>query len=420
LFFDEARIHVAGGDGGNGVISFRREKHVAMGGPDGGNGGDGGSVYLVASEHYNTLSMFKKQSHFEAEDGANGEGQRRTGKSGDNLIIEVPTGTVVYDDATDQPIADLVKDGQKVLVAQGGQGGRGNACFATSTNQAPRVATKGDPGERHWLRLELKLIADVGIIGMPNAGKSTLLSVITAAKPKIAGYPFTTLVPNLGVVDLGERVFVVADVPGLIEGAHEGAGLGHQFLRHVERTKVLIHLLDGASQDPLADMEKINEELELFQPRLAEKPQLVVLNKMDLPQAQELWPQVQEALKSRDVPVMSISAVTGEGIQPLLWQTVQLLDSVPEEEQGEPEETKVFRPRPVDAPEFHILPDEDGFRVVGPKIERIAARTVWESFEAVTRFQNILKALGIYEALEEAGIDTGDTLYIGDVEFDWI
>lgn len=419
MFFDEAKIHVKAGQGGNGIIHFRREKYVPLGGPDGGNGGNGGSIRLVSSKHYNTLSMFRKQAHFTAEKGVNGGGSNRAGKNGEDLTVEVPTGTLVYDAQTGELLADLVEDGQSVVVAQGGRGGRGNACFATSTNQAPRIATKGDPGEERWLRLELKLIADVGVIGMPNAGKSTLLSVVTAAKPKIANYPFTTLVPNLGVVDLGERTLIMADVPGLIEGAHKGAGLGHQFLRHVERTKVLIHLLDGASMDPLQDWEAINEELELFQPHLATKPQIVALNKMDLPQAQEMWPLVKETLEAQGITTLALSAVTRQGLQELLWATVKMLDAAPEAE-PEPEQVKVFRPRPVDAKDYTIVPVEDGFRVTGEKIERVAARTVWQSFESIVRFQNILKAFGIYEELQKVGIETGDTLYIGEAEFDWM
>ena len=418
MYFDEAKIHLEAGAGGDGRISFRREKYVPHGGPDGGNGGNGGSIYLVASPHQNTLLSFRKKSRFKAEKGVNGQGRDRHGRYGRDLEIGVPMGTVAHDEATGEVLADLIESGQRVLVAQGGKGGRGNACFATSTNQAPRIATRGDPGVDKWVRLELKLIADVGIVGMPNAGKSTLLSVITAAKPKIADYPFTTLEPNLGVVDLGDRTMVVADLPGLIEGAHSGAGLGHQFLRHVERTRVLIHLLNGAAEDPMQDLQDINDELELFQPGLSGKPQLVVLNKMDLPEAQGAFPRIEEAMEERGQAFMAISAVTVQGTREMLWRVAQMLQTAPSSELRS--EAKVFRPDPVDAKEYEIIPVADGFRVRGAKIERIAARTIWSSFEAVVRFQNILKAIGIYQELDEVGIETGDTLYVGDYEFEWV
>lgn len=423
MFFDEAKIHVQAGNGGDGCISFRREKYVPFGGPDGGNGGDGGSVFLVASPHLNTLATFARRSRFKAQSGGRGQGKNCHGKKGADLLIAVPLGTVVYDAETGELLADLVEPGQRVLVAQGGRGGRGNASFATPTDQAPRVATKGDPGEARWLRLELKLIADVGIVGVPNAGKSTLLSVISAARPKIAPYPFTTLEPNLGVVELDGRSFVAADIPGLIEGAHRGEGLGHQFLRHIERTRVLIHLLDGAAADPLRDWEQINVELELFDPRLLRKPQLAVFNKMDLPQARERWPEIKEGLARRGQECMAISAITGEGVRDMLWRVLQLLDSAPSVEE-ELQEFKVFRPEPVDAKKdsdgYEIVREGNGFRIRGAKIERIAARTMWESDEAVLRFQRILKAMGIYDDLVAAGIQVGDTVYIGDVELEWM
>ena len=252
---------------------------------------------------------------------------------------------------------------------------------------------------------------------MPNAGKSTLLSVITAAKPKIADYPFTTLEPNLGVVDLGDRTMVVADLPGLIEGAHSGAGLGHQFLRHVERTRVLVHLLNGAAEDPMQDLQDINDELELFQPGLSAKPQLVVLNKMDLPEAQAAYPQLKETMEAQGQAFMAVSAATVQGTREMLWRVAQMLEAAPEPELRV--EPKVFRPEPVDGKEYEIIEVEDGFRVQGAKIERIAARTIWSSFEAVVRFQNILKAIGIYQELNEVGIESGDTLYVGDYEFEW-
>ena len=417
VFFDEAKIYVKAGDGGNGCVSFRREKYIPFGGPNGGNGGKGGDVYLVVDPHLNTLIHFKKRSHFKAQRGGHGRGKNQTGKQGEDLTIAVPPGTVARDADTDQLLADLTQSGQRALVARGGRGGRGNAAFATSTNQAPRLAENGELGQERWLRLELKLIADVGIIGVPNAGKSTLLSVVSAARPKIAEYPFTTLQPNLGVVMVDDRDFVLADIPGLIEGAHAGAGLGHQFLRHVERTRLLIHLLDGASADPLGDFEKINEELALFDPQLARKSQVVVLNKMDLPQTQELWPRVSREIKKLELEAMSISAVTGQGVQTLLQRIVNLLDSLPKEKPVVEEEVKVFRLE--EEKPFSITQEENGWRVRGAKVERVVAMTNWEYDEAVMRFQRILEAMGISAALEEAGVKVGDTVRIGDTELEW-
>lgn len=418
MFLDEAKIYVKGGDGGNGCVAFRREKFVPFGGPSGGDGGAGGDVYLVASPHRNTLLHFKRKVHFKAERGQHGRGKNQTGRRGADVFIEVPLGTVVRDADTGALLADLTEPGQRVRVARGGRGGRGNAAFATSTNQAPRVSEKGEPGEERWLYLELKLIADVGIVGKPNAGKSTLLAAVSAARPKIADYPFTTLEPNLGVVAVDENTtFVLADLPGLIEGASQGAGLGHKFLRHVERTRVLIHLLNGASPEPIADYEAINEELTLFSPELARKPQIVVLNKMDLPQAREIWPAVQREMKRRGLEVMSISAITGEGVQPLMRRAANLLAELP-------------RPAPVTEVEvFTLPPDEDAFtitredehvwRVQGVRIERAARMTNWEQSEALERFHRLLVGMGIAQALEEEGVSEGDTVYIGDIELEW-
>jgi GTP-binding protein len=417
IFFDEANIQVRAGDGGNGCVSFRREKFVPFGGPNGGKGGKGGDVYLVASSHLNTLLQFQRQSRFKAERGEHGRGKDQYGKSGDDLVIEVPEGTVVFDADTGEPLADLTEDGQRTLVARGGRGGRGNAAFATPTNQAPRIAEKGEPGEERTLRLELRLIADVGIVGMPNAGKSTLLSVVSAARPKIADYPFTTLVPNLGVVEVDQDTFVMADIPGLIEGAHEGAGLGDKFLRHIQRTRVLVHLLDGASPDPLTDLAAINEELGLFSSDLAQKPQLIALNKMDLPQAQAEWPKIARTLKKRGIEAASISAATGEGVQELLRRVAAMLRELPVETAAAPE-PKVFRPKP-DEDAFQILRENDYWRVRGTKVERAAAMTNWDLDEAVLRFQRILDAMGITDALRQAGAGSGDTVVIGDAVLEW-
>ncbi len=417
MFFDEARIYVKGGDGGNGCVSFRREKYVPFGGPNGGNGGRGGNVHLVVDPNLNTLIGFKKRSHFKAERGVHGRGKNMHGRNGEDISIPVPPGTVVRDAETDEPLADLMMEGQQALVVRGGRGGRGNAAFVSSTNQAPRLAERGEPGQERWLKLELKLIADVGLVGVPNAGKSTFLAAVSAARPKIAAYPFTTLVPNLGVVTIDEQDFVLADIPGLIEGAHQGAGLGHKFLRHVERTRVLIHLLDGLSETPVDDLDQINAELALFDPRLAHKPQIVVLNKMDLPQVQSLWPSVEEALAARGLTAMSISALTGQGVKAVLRRAAQLLKELPREA-AEVEAEITFR-LAEDEEAFTIAREGDAWHVRGIKVERAVAMTNWEYDEAVVRLQRLLEAMGVLAAIEEAGVQDGDTVYIGDVELEW-
>ena len=332
MFVDQVDIHVAAGAGGKGCLSFRREKYVPRGGPDGGDGGAGGSVYIVATPRKNTLVDFRFHPEFEARRGQHGQGSNRTGQDGGDLEIEVPIGTLVYEKALDgetQLVADLAEEGQRVLIAKGGRGGLGNARFATSTNRAPRKTQPGEPGDERWLRLELKLLADVGLVGFPNAGKSTLIARMSAAKPKIADYPFTTLTPNLGVVSMsGDRSFVVADVPGLIEGAHAGQGLGHQFLRHIERTKVLIHLVDisgSSGRDPVQDFETINEELRLFDPKVAAKPQLVAANKIDALDDPERLAALERHVRKRKLPLLRISGVTGEGVSALLeaaWREI--------------------------------------------------------------------------------------------------
>jgi GTP-binding protein len=418
MTYDEAKIHVRSGDGGNGLVHFRREKYVPRGGPSGGDGGRGGDVVLVVKPTLNTLIVFSRQSHFQAEKGAPGGTSNKTGRSGADLLIDVPPGTVVRDAQTGDLIADLTQPGQRVRVAKGGRGGRGNARFASSTNQAPRIAEKGQPGEERWLALELKLLADVGIVGVPNAGKSTLLSVISNATPKIASYPFTTLQPNLGVVLLDDRDVVFADIPGLIEGAHTGAGLGHDFLRHIQRTRVLVHLLDGAAEDPTADFHQINTELALFDDKLGEKPQVVVFNKMDLPQAQARWPEIRQQLEDLAHEVLAISAVTHQNVRDVVNRAVQMLDSLPEEE-----------PEVAELPVYQLGEDPlafsverlsgDEFRVSGKRIEHAVAMTYWDYDQAVTRFQRILESMGIAAALEKAGVKIGDTVYIGEHELEW-
>jgi GTP-binding protein len=418
MFYDEAKIHVKAGDGGNGAVAFRREKYVPRGGPSGGNGGDGGHVILEVDPQLNTLIHFQQQAHFRAGRGAHGKGKNQTGARGDDVTISVPPGTVARDADSQALLGDLTAPGQQVIVARGGKGGRGNASFASSTHQAPRLAERGLPGEERWLYLELKLLADVGLIGMPNAGKSTLLAAVSAARPKIADYPFTTLQPNLGVVRVdNEYDFVVADLPGLIEGAHAGAGLGHQFLRHIERTRLLVHLLDGAAENPLSHFDQINQELTLFNPALAQRPQVVVLNKMDLPDARQRWPRVREVMDRRGLPAYAVSGVTGEGVHELMAQVGTRLADLPRPEPA-PEEIPVFRLD--ETPEFSITREGDAWRVHGERVERLAQQTMWEYHDAVQRAQRVLDAMGVLDALREAGVQPGDTVRIGPMELEWM
>lgn len=419
MLFDEVKIYIRSGDGGDGLIAFRREKYVPRGGPSGGDGGRGGDVAIKVNSRLNTLSPFQKGIHFKAKNGGRGGQKDMTGASAPTLEVEVPPGTVIRDAETNAVIADLVRPDASIIIAKGGRGGRGNARFANARNQTPRYAEKGEPGVERWLILELKLIADVGIVGVPNAGKSTLLSVISNAKPKIANYPFTTLEPNLGVVVMDERDLVFADIPGLIEGAHMGVGLGHAFLRHVQRTRALVHLIDGSSADPLADYSQINSELALYDERLGQRPQIVVVNKLDLPEAQERWPKLEAELIERGVTPMAISAATQKGVKELIGRVFALVDTLPEEVAPQVVETPVYE-MPEDEVVFKISRDEDGsYHVTGKRIERAAAMTYWDYDEAVLRFQEILETLGISKALEEAGVKVGDTVFIGDFELEW-
>ena len=418
MFFDEVKIYVKGGNGGDGCIAFRRERAVPFGGPSGGNGGTGGDVVLVVDPQLNTLISFKHRIHFKAERGGHGSGKDQQGKSAEDRLVPVPRGTVVYDAESGDLLADLTEPGERFVVASGGRGGRGNAAFTSPVHQAPRFAEHGEPGKERWLRLELKLIADVGVVGLPNAGKSTLLSVVSAAHPKIADYPFTTLQPNLGVVTVdGLESFVLADLPGLIEGAAGGAGLGHQFLRHVERTRLLIHLLDGAADDPLADYETINAELGRYSTRLAAKPQIVVLNKIDLPDAQAQWILVQKAMRTRGIEAWAISAVTGQGVRELMLRTFELLRSLPAPEPVA-EAPVVLRPAVSDEL-FTIEREGAAWRVRGARVERIAVMTPFLVPEAAARFQRQLRAMGVVAALEAAGVRPGDRVRIGERELEW-
>ena len=363
MFIDQAIIYVRAGKGGDGAIHFRREKFVPRGGPDGGDGGRGGDVILEVVPTLNTMSFFRQQTKFQAENGANGAKQNMTGHSGEDLVIPVPPGTIVYDDESGEVIGDLVEAEQQLLVAKGGRGGRGNARFASAVRQVPRTAERGEPPEEKRLRLELKLIADIGIVGVPNAGKSTFLAAVTSAKPKIAPYPFTTLEPNLGVAYLDEDTsLVLADIPGLIEGAHQGVGLGHDFLRHIQRTRVLIHLLDGMAEDPILDLAQINSELALFDPDLADKPQVVALNKMDLDDVQARWPQISAELKRRGYEPFAISAVAGTDVRKVLYRAAQLLEEAPEPVQVA--EIPVYQVE-TDPTAFTIERTQAGWRVSG-------------------------------------------------------
>ena len=417
MFVDEAEIVVKSGNGGDGVVAFRREKYVPFGGPAGGDGGSGGDVILSATKHLNTLASFQHKSQFAAQNGGSGGTNNKTGRTSDNLKIEVPVGTIVRDALTGEFIADLSALDQSVVVAPGGRGGRGNTRFKSATNQAPRVAERGEPGIERSLKLELRVLADIGIVGVPNAGKSTLLSVVTAAKPKIANYPFTTLTPNLGVAYVDDQEYVLADIPGLVEGAHQGVGLGHSFLRHIQRTRLLVHLLDGAGEDPVADFVQINTELALFDEELTRKPQIVALNKIELPSAKEHWPKVEKFIEEHGHLVMGISAATHQGVQDLMLHAARMLAALPEPVASS-EEVPVFRPR-EDEEEFRIVHENDAYRVIGSRIERAAAMTYWEYDEAIVRFHRILEALGIAKALRDAGVQPGDTVLIGTYELEW-
>ncbi len=417
MFIDQADIYVRSGKGGDGSVHFRREKFVPRGGPDGGDGGRGGDVVFEVQPTLNTLSAFRRNSKYLAEPGKNGAKQNMSGRSGQDLVIPVPPGTLIYDRGTGELLGDLVEPGQRLVITKGGRGGRGNSHFVSSVHQVPHVAERGAPPEERNLRLELKLIADIGIVGVPNAGKSTFLAAVTNARPKIASYPFTTLEPNLGVAELDpETNLVLADIPGLIEGAHLGIGLGHDFLRHIQRTRVLIHLLDGLAEDPLLDYAQINSELALFDPHLAEKSQVVAVNKMDLLEVQERWPGLQKALKRKGIQALGVSAVAGTNVRPALYQAAQLLQTAPAVE--------VVTTMPVyrldqDPNEFRIERDQDGWRISGEAIERAASMTYWGEIESIRRFQRILERVGIDAALREAGVQPGNTVYIGEYELEW-
>ena len=422
VFVDEAEIEVKGGDGGDGVVSLRREKYVPRGGPNGGDGARGGAVIAVADPHLRTLIDVTYRTRYHADDGGRGGPKRRRGKNGADLDIRLPVGTVLRDATQNRLIADLTRPGQRVPLARGGRGGRGNARFATATRRTPRFAEKGEPGQARRVALELKLLADVGVLGLPNVGKSSLIAHVSAARPKIADYPFTTLVPNLGVVRLEEgSSFVIADLPGLVEGAHAGAGRGHDFLRHVERTHVLIHLLDVAApdRDPRQDFAMLNRELALYQEDLARQPQLVALNKIDLRPPAEKLGQVEAFLRDQQYETFRISALTGEGLTPLIGRAAQILADLPT---APPEDvpTEAEAPETPSAP-LRVVQLRDGwYQVAGEEVERVVVMTDLDNEEAIRYLHRRLQRMGVLRRLRHLGAKDGDRVRIGAIELDFV
>ncbi len=432
MLYDHTKIYVKAGDGGDGSMHFRREKFAPLGGPDGGDGGRGGSVYFEATNNLNTLIDYRYRHHFKAESGEPGIRQKMHGAKGEDVVLMVPCGTIMRDADTHEEIADLLEPGQRVMVARGGRGGLGNVHFATSTHQTPKEAQKGEPGQERWMTLELRLIADIGLVGYPNAGKSTLLSVVTAARPKIADYPFTTLTPNLGVVEVGQArsgdgfSFVLADIPGLIEGAAKGVGLGHEFLRHIKRTRLLVHILDGAAfdRDPWQDFQAINLELCEYDELLAKRPQIVVMNKMDIPEAQEHWPELKAKAEAAGYPIFAISAVAHQGTDELMQYAALRLREIYQEEAERiatqavsDMEGPVLRPQSDEA--FTVSKEKGIYIVRGKRVERMVSMTNQESEESMDRLQVMLGKMGVTKALENAGVKVGDTVRFGKVELYW-
>lgn len=421
MFTDYIKIIAKAGDGGNGAISFRREKYVAAGGPDGGDGGKGGDVYFEVDPNSNTLIDFRYKKKFKAENGSNGEGSNKYGKSGEDLTIKVPIGTVVKDAITNQVLADLSHERQRELVLKGGRGGKGNSHFATSTRQAPRFSQDGENGEERELILELKLLADVGLIGFPNVGKSTFLGRTTSATPKIADYHFTTLEPNLGVVktDYGDS-FVIADIPGIIEGASEGVGLGLQFLRHIERTRLLLHIIDvsgSEGRNPVDDFNKINSELQKYSEKLSKRTQIIVANKIDSMQDETLYQELEKLAKEKKLEIFKISAATGEGVDKLIRHVSKILKTLPKEDLIEYETKKVYTLKEKDD---YTIKKEDGMYIIeGEPVERIMRRVNIADNESLYYFQKHLDELGVNQRLKEMGIQEGDIVKIADYELEW-
>ncbi|PYE44431.1 GTPase ObgE [Paenibacillus barcinonensis] len=430
MFVDKAKIYVKAGDGGDGIVSFRREKYVPEGGPAGGDGGRGADIIFRVDEGLRTLMDFRYQRHFKAPRGEKGRNKSQHGANAENMIVRIPPGTVIVDEDSGEVLADLTRHGQQVVVAKGGRGGRGNIRFATPRNPAPELAENGEEGEERYIVLELKVMADVGLVGFPSVGKSTLLSVVSAAKPKIGAYHFTTITPNLGVVDVGEgRSFVMADLPGLIEGAHEGVGLGHEFLRHVERTRVIIHVVDmsgSEGRDPFEDWQKINDELRLYNPVLAERPQVVAANKMDMPESEANLEQFLQQVREvkPDIEVMPISSLTRQGIQELLYRAADLLDQIPDEpevaEVAELSERKVYSLEKKEDEGFRIVRENDTFIVESAKIDRMMKRMQLNSHEAILKLARTLRYMGVDDELRKRGAVEGTIVRIGDFEFEFV
>jgi len=422
MFIDSAKIYIKAGDGGNGAVSFHREKYIAKGGPDGGDGGKGGDVIFVADEGMRTLQDFRYKRKYRAESGQNGGAGNCSGRGAEDLIIRVPVGTLIKEEETGRIIADLVTPGKKVVVARGGKGGAGNQHFATPTRQVPNFAKSGDPGEEYHALLELKLLADVGLIGFPNVGKSTILSMVSAAEPKIANYHFTTIEPNLGVVSIDEgKSFVLADIPGLIEGAHEGTGLGHQFLRHVERTRMLIHVVDisgSEDRDPINDFDIINSELKQYNPKLFEKPQVVAANKMDVTGAEDKLRTFTEELESKGYKVFPVSAATNKGLKELFYYVSRQLDEIPDTIMSDNLEDEVVYTADEEEP-FQIHKENEVFVVEGAWIRKLVKSTNFSNYESLQYFQRAIKRKGVVDALENIGINDGDTVKMYDFEFEY-
>lgn len=420
MFIDKAILDVCAGNGGNGMVAFRHEKYIEKGGPSGGDGGRGGSVYFVGSSSINTLLEFKYRKKIVAPNGENGKGKQCYGKKGEDIYVKVPLGTIIYDEINNYVIADIHENNQQVLIAKGGRGGRGNCHFANSRYQAPEIAENGEPGEKLKIRLELKLLADVGLVGFPSVGKSTLLSVVSAARPEIASYHFTTLSPNLGVVQLQDKSFVMADLPGLIEGASQGKGLGFQFLRHIERCRVLLHVIDMAAtdgRDPYQDYLTIKEELKQYNPELLKRPQLILANKMDQEEASLFLKEFKEKLQD-DIPIYPISAITHQNIQPVIQKIFEILDKTPLFPLFiDKEEYKVYE---YHEEEFCQVKKEKGIYIVyGKPVENLYQRSNLSTDAGVLKFIRILRYNGVEEKLKEAGIQDGDTVKVVEYEFEY-
>ena len=422
MFVDYTKIIIKSGNGGNGAKTFRREKYVAAGGPDGGDGGKGGSIYFVVDPDSNTLIDFRYNKKFKAEDGKNGSGSNCYGKSGEDLYIGVPKGTVIKDAQTEKVLADLSEEGKKVLILEGGKGGKGNSHFATSTRQAPNFAQEGEKGEEKEVILELKLLADVGLLGYPNVGKSTILSMVTSAKPKIANYEFTTLVPNLGVVktEYGDS-FVIADIPGIIEGASEGVGLGIRFLRHIERTRLLLHVIDVSGtneRNPVKDFYTINEELKKYSEKLSTRKQIIVANKIDVMQDDTGYKELEKLAEENNIEIFKVSAATNQGLKELLSRVSEALKELPKEELVEEEERIVYTLK-EDKEKFDVRIEDGVYVVDGPAIEKLLGRVNMEDNESLHYFQKSIKTLGVEARLKEMGIKEGDTVKFVIWEFEW-